>query len=194
MLEMVEKFREQTRRIFFDNFFTSIPLCQDLLNMGLTSIGTLRANKREIPVDFLLPKKPKESQKVREIGSCLQAYHGSMLLTSWIAKKGRNVLLLSSHPEAIETDLDPIEKPTQNAKPQKKSLTPHTRQTDKSNTTKSKRKDQELLEKSEQKTRKSKNPPTNRPTRQRNKIKKTALKRKVSKLFATVKLDALSAK
>ncbi|XP_021695319.1 uncharacterized protein LOC110675212 [Aedes aegypti] len=56
---MVEKFKETGRRVFFDNFFTSVPLCEDLLSIGFTSVGTLRANKREIPDEFLVYKKKK---------------------------------------------------------------------------------------------------------------------------------------
>ncbi|XP_029711941.2 uncharacterized protein LOC115256899 [Aedes albopictus] len=106
---MVDKFKETGRRVFFDNFFTSVPLCEDLLSIGFTSVGTLRANKREIPDEFLVYKKKKMDVQ-REVGSCLQAYHENIMLTSWIPKVGKNILLLSSDPDAMEKETDNIEK------------------------------------------------------------------------------------
>ena len=46
------------RCIIVDNFFTSIPMAKNLYNKGLTIIGTLRANKIEIP-ELFLPDKSK---------------------------------------------------------------------------------------------------------------------------------------
>lgn len=103
VLDMVDKFKETGRRVFFDNFFTSVPLCEDLLKIGFTSVGTLRANKREIPDEFLMYKK-KKIDVHRDVGSCLQAYHDSIMLTSWIPKVGKNILLLSSDPDAMENE------------------------------------------------------------------------------------------
>ena len=40
-----------------DNWFTSVSLAEKLFDSGLTMIGTIRENKREIPIEFLPIKK-----------------------------------------------------------------------------------------------------------------------------------------
>ncbi|XP_039444771.1 piggyBac transposable element-derived protein 4-like [Culex pipiens pallens] len=50
VLQLTEPYIGSGRRVVFDNFFTSIPLCEELVERNLPCIGTLRKNKREIPV------------------------------------------------------------------------------------------------------------------------------------------------
>ena len=40
------------RNVTTDNFFTSIPLAQSLMSNGLTLLGTLKANKPQVPPEF----------------------------------------------------------------------------------------------------------------------------------------------
>lgn len=71
------------RRITFDLFFTSVPLAEDLFSHGLTSIRTLRANKKEIPAKFLPSKKhPPET--------FLQGFYKQLMLASWTVVHYRN--------------------------------------------------------------------------------------------------------
>lgn len=81
------------RNITADNYFTSIPLANDLyINHRLTLVGTLRKNKREIPLRLL-------STEDRAIGSTMCAYGtdtNHCTLTSYIPKKGKNVLMIST--------------------------------------------------------------------------------------------------
>ncbi|KAI4797357.1 hypothetical protein KUCAC02_025155, partial [Chaenocephalus aceratus] len=42
-------FRHPGRNITTDNFLTSVPLAEHLLEKGLTIVGTLRQNKPDIP-------------------------------------------------------------------------------------------------------------------------------------------------
>lgn len=136
VLDMVEKFKETGRRVFFDNFFTSVPLCEDLLSIGFTSVGTLRANKREIPDEFLVYKKKKLDVQ-REVGSCLQAYHENIMLTSWIPKVGKNILLLSSDPDAMEKETDKIENNGMNEHSSSEASTSRSKRTPKSDSKRS---------------------------------------------------------
>lgn len=94
MLQMVDNFVKTGRRIVFDNFFTSVPLCTELLKKGLSSIGTLRKNKKEIPTVF-------QTVTGRESKPCIQLFCGELMLTSWVPKKGKHILLLSTDPEAV---------------------------------------------------------------------------------------------
>ncbi|KAL4104514.1 hypothetical protein QTP88_019809 [Uroleucon formosanum] len=78
------------RNITMDNWYNSIPLAIDLLkNHNTTVVGTLRKNKREIPLCFLETKK-------RQLNSTMFGYDKDILLTSYVPKKNKNVLLIST--------------------------------------------------------------------------------------------------
>lgn len=77
-----------------DNFFTSYELAEKLLDRKLTILGTLRKNKRQIPVDLLDTKKP--------VFSSTFAFKSKMVLVSYIPKKNKNVILLSTNHNKIE--------------------------------------------------------------------------------------------
>lgn len=76
------------RDITIDNFFTSIPLAEYMLDKRTTIVGTLRKNKREIPPVFL-------ETKARPAPSSMFAYRKDNVLVSYKAKPNKNVLLLS---------------------------------------------------------------------------------------------------
>lgn len=57
---LAESIRGSWRNITYDNWFTSVPLADEMIkDYQLTTIGTVRKNKREIPPSFL-PNKKKE--------------------------------------------------------------------------------------------------------------------------------------
>ncbi|XP_034147179.1 piggyBac transposable element-derived protein 4-like [Esox lucius] len=72
-----------------DNFFTSYELGQRLLARGLTMVGTVRKNKPELPAALL-------ATKAREVFSSRFAYTPSATLVSYLPKRSKNVLLLST--------------------------------------------------------------------------------------------------
>lgn len=92
--QLVQPFYNSGRRVTFDNFFTSIPLAEDLRSNGFYSIGTLRSNKRELPKEFLPDKKT-------PAGTAKYAYHNRMMIASWTEKKGKSVLFLSTDPATL---------------------------------------------------------------------------------------------
>lgn len=54
--------QRSNRNITMDNYYTTVPLVDDLKKKGLIVISTLKANKREIPPQFF--------SKSQEVGSC----------------------------------------------------------------------------------------------------------------------------
>ncbi|XP_054866815.1 piggyBac transposable element-derived protein 4-like [Amphiprion ocellaris] len=84
------------RNITVDNFFTSVPLAASLLEENLTIVGTLRQNKPDIPPIM----KPSRS---REACSSEFGFNGGMTMVSYVPKKGKAVILLSTmhHDKAV---------------------------------------------------------------------------------------------
>ncbi|XP_035217658.1 uncharacterized protein LOC118190980 [Stegodyphus dumicola] len=72
-----------------DNWFTSIDLVKALKDKKLSYIGTIRKNKKEIPPCFV-------KSKGKEVHSSLFGFSKNCTLVSYVPKKGKNVLLVSS--------------------------------------------------------------------------------------------------
>ncbi|KAJ4936484.1 hypothetical protein JOQ06_003008 [Pogonophryne albipinna] len=88
-----------------DNFFTSIPLAEKLLEKNLTLVGTLRQNKPDIPPVM----KP---NKLREKYSSKFGFCGNMTMVSYVPKKGKAVVLLSTmHDDTAVDDQSVKRKP-----------------------------------------------------------------------------------
>lgn len=93
------------RNITMDNFFTSVPLAVKLLKNNLTIVGTLRQNKPDIPPIM----KP---YKLRELPSSEFGFHGNMTMVSYVQKKGKAVVLLSTmHDDKAVDDSSQKKKP-----------------------------------------------------------------------------------
>ena len=91
--QLTQPYHHTNRNVTTNNCFTSVPLVTDLLkNCGLTLVGTVRANKREIP-DAMKKKRN------RAPGSTAFLFTKDMTLVSYLPNKVTNkkvVLLLSS--------------------------------------------------------------------------------------------------
>ncbi|XP_025835824.1 piggyBac transposable element-derived protein 4 isoform X1 [Agrilus planipennis] len=87
------------KNITCDNWFTSIQLIDALRQRGLTCVGTVKKNKREIPPEFL-------PAKTRPEKSTLYGFTKDTTLLSHVPKKGKAVILASSmhHNEGTNTD------------------------------------------------------------------------------------------
>ncbi|KAJ4945993.1 hypothetical protein JOQ06_023671, partial [Pogonophryne albipinna] len=97
--------RNLGRNITMDNFFTSIPLAEKLLEKNLTLVGTLRQNKPDIPPVM----KP---NKLREKYSSKFGFCGNMTMVSYVPKKGKAVVLLSTmHDDTAVDDQSVKRKP-----------------------------------------------------------------------------------
>ncbi|XP_068225485.1 piggyBac transposable element-derived protein 4-like [Palaemon carinicauda] len=92
--ELTKPYHMTNRNVTTDNWFTSVGLVADLLqNCGMTLVGTVKANKRELPEKI----KTKDN---REPGSSAFLFTIEMTLVSYVPPVGKTakklVLLLSS--------------------------------------------------------------------------------------------------
>ena len=72
-----------------DNWFTSIKLAENLLLKQITLLSRLRKNKPDIPKQFATGKN-------REARSSLFAFRNRQALVSYVPKKNKTVVLLST--------------------------------------------------------------------------------------------------
>ena len=99
VLDLTEPFQHCNCHIFFDNFFTSVPLIEELLRRGTYSCGTLRANRYPACCKH---RSGGRMQGMRlKPGELRQTQKGTMLLTLWHDK--RQVAILSSDCTPSET-------------------------------------------------------------------------------------------
>ena len=89
VLSLVMPYAHSHRNITGDNWFSSVELVDELLKVGLTYIGTLRKNKREIPNYIVPTKKDGEGEKKF-------VFTRDKTLVSYVPKKGKFVCLISS--------------------------------------------------------------------------------------------------
>lgn len=85
---MVSPWYRSGRNVVGDNLFTGVALAEELLTQGLTYVGTMRKNKRDIPPTMIAKSKDEFSSTF--------AFHGNKTLVSYVAKKGKSVILLST--------------------------------------------------------------------------------------------------
>ncbi|CAJ1064646.1 uncharacterized protein LOC121561831 [Xyrichtys novacula] len=96
VLDVTEGLRD--RNVTCDNFFTSYELGQQLLKRNMTMVGTVRKNKPELPPALLSPKG-------RAVFSSKFAFTSTTAAVSYVPKKNKNVLLVSTkHTEAEVSD------------------------------------------------------------------------------------------
>ncbi|KAL7399436.1 hypothetical protein ABVT39_024263 [Epinephelus coioides] len=93
------------RNVTCDNFFTSYDLGQRLLRRGLTMVGTIRKNKPELPPALLATRE-------RAVLSCRFAFTRTTLDVSYLPKRSKNVVLLSTLHAAPEVSDRPDGKPS----------------------------------------------------------------------------------
>lgn len=79
---LCEELFDKNYWIFFDNFFTSIPLVEDLLERQTFSCGTVRAHSKGLPNE-IMPKK--EDNLAR--GQHLCRVKGRLVALTWQDKK-----------------------------------------------------------------------------------------------------------
>ncbi|XP_066149862.1 piggyBac transposable element-derived protein 4-like [Euwallacea fornicatus] len=89
--ELTKSIHGSNRNITMDNWFTSVPLADELLEQPykLTIIGTLRKNKKEIPPELL-------NTDNRPRGTSMFCFDKNKTLVSYLPKPNKIVMLLST--------------------------------------------------------------------------------------------------
>lgn len=96
-LRLCKPIFNSNRNITVDNWYTSIELCNVMKERGLTVVGTLRKNKREIPPEF-------QASKTRAVESSLFGFTKDLSIVSFVPKKKKSVILLSSLHHSAKID------------------------------------------------------------------------------------------
>lgn len=100
VLRLTQPIYQSGRNVTVDNYFCSIPLCDELASdYKLSLVGTLRKNKAELPHIV-------QEHTNRPIYSSLFFYDHDKTLLSYKAKKNKVVLLLSSLHNSDEIDAE----------------------------------------------------------------------------------------
>lgn len=86
-VEITEGLLDEGRVLYGDNFYTSLPLVEELLERNTYYCGTLRRNRKGLPVDFI-----KKKQKKGDVDG-MQNKHGIKII-KWTDK--RQVLMMTS--------------------------------------------------------------------------------------------------
>ncbi|XP_053372688.1 piggyBac transposable element-derived protein 4-like [Mercenaria mercenaria] len=97
--KLTDHLRLTHRHIFFDNFFTSVPLMKQLLDNGLYACGTVRTNCVGFPAEL---KKP---NNVKNRGEFKVLQKGDTPLTASVWKDKKHVHHLSTLSQPDETPL-----------------------------------------------------------------------------------------
>nr|CAH7747701.1 unnamed protein product [Callosobruchus chinensis] len=104
---VIEPINGSGRNISMDNWFTSFSVIEDLItDYRLTVVGTVKKNKRELPTELT-------EIKSRHVYSSIFAYQQNMTLLSYLPRKRKNVLAISSmhYDGRIDQDTEDKKKP-----------------------------------------------------------------------------------
>jgi hypothetical protein len=90
VLDLSRRFSGSNRVIGMDNYFTSIPLANELFSNQIGLIGTIKSNKNQVPVEFLASKEKLVSTKQF-------AFKGPLTLVSFTPKVFLNRFRILTH-------------------------------------------------------------------------------------------------
>lgn len=97
--QLCEPYFGSNRNVTFDNYFTSLDVAKSLSQNGLTIVGTMRKNKACIPSIF-------QPSRSRDVESNVFGFSKNMTLVSYVPKKNRAVIILSTMHHSKEIDVN----------------------------------------------------------------------------------------
>ncbi|XP_037042530.1 piggyBac transposable element-derived protein 4-like [Bradysia coprophila] len=95
VLKLCEPYFQSNRHVTYDNFFGSLDLAKTLLNNKLTSLTTVKKNKRFVPASF-------QPNKLRTIHSSIFGFKKKATLVSYVPKRSKAVILLSTMHSSVD--------------------------------------------------------------------------------------------
>lgn len=104
VLDLVAKYKGSGRNVTTDNFFTSLQLARTLNSWNITLVGTLRKNKAFLPTNL-------QAAKDKPINSTIFAFNQDATLCSYVPKKNKCVILLSTMHTTGQVDDTIVAKP-----------------------------------------------------------------------------------
>ena len=105
VLKLVQPYCHQEKRVLAcDNFFSSINLAVSLYNKSIHFVGTLRKNKKEISHEF-------QPSSKRTIESSLFGFSKNLTIVSYVPKKSKAVIVLSTHHQDMMVNASVANKP-----------------------------------------------------------------------------------
>lgn len=102
---VLKNFKGSGRNITCDNFFTTFDLAKELMVNNLSILGTVNKKRKFIP-QHMLP------HKEREVCSPSFAHSEDVVMCSYVPKKNKAVILISSSHYAFEIQIDNKFKPS----------------------------------------------------------------------------------
>ncbi|KAL8598379.1 hypothetical protein ACOMHN_032656 [Nucella lapillus] len=94
---LVQPYYRQYHHVYFDNYFTSVPLVENLLRNETYSCGTIRTNRKGLPQEI-------KTVKFRQSGQMMKKQKGGMHVVAWCEKK-RKVCVLSTANNIDNTEI-----------------------------------------------------------------------------------------
>ena len=108
VLKLTEKLRNKNYHVYFDNYFTGVPLLEELLQRGTYGCGTMRINRKGLPQDLRPATKSKKGEEnapcfaktkkehLKKSGDTVMFQKGQVSVVAWMEKKGRKPVVIAS--------------------------------------------------------------------------------------------------
>lgn len=104
VLKLCQPYFGTNRHVTYDNYFGSYELSKTLLKNKLTSLATIKKNKTFVPATFL-------PNKLRKVRSSVFGFKTKSTLVSYVPKRSKSVILLSTMHSTGEIDNTEQQKP-----------------------------------------------------------------------------------
>lgn len=104
VLQLTDFLTGSGRHIYMDNFFTSLSLARSLLGRQITMTGTIRRNKTELPNEMM-------PDATREQFTSIFGFQDKVTIVSYVPKKNKAVILLSTNHHDIDISSEESRKP-----------------------------------------------------------------------------------
>lgn len=93
-----QKYLGKGHHFYYDNFFTSVDLADDLLAVKTRSCGTIRMNRKGWPAELKISKKTKKADRLKP-GEVKMMQMGDKVATVWQDK--RTIAVLSTNVQPV---------------------------------------------------------------------------------------------